>query len=98
MKISYGVADFERMRTGGFLSGKELRALVETALYALEPVREALDEAEEQARGYRDVLMARQGEDPRLKTYAVVSVGFDRLAGREVPALDVQTVSENHQA
>ena len=67
------------------LSGKELRALDEDALYALKPVQEALDEAEEQARGYRDVLVARHGDDLRLKTYAVVSVGFDRLAGREVP-------------
>ena len=31
-----------------------------------------------------DVLVARHGKDLRLKTYVVVSVGFDRLVGREV--------------
>ncbi len=49
----------------------ELRAIGEDALYVLELVR--------------DVLVRRHGGDLRLKTYAVVSVGFDRLAGREVP-------------
>ncbi len=66
------------------LSGKELRELDEDALHAMKPVRKALAEAEKQARSYRSVLVKRYDDFLRLKTYVVVSVGFDRLVGREI--------------
>ena len=54
------------------------------ALAAEPPVKAALDKAAEQARRYRAGLMARYGETLKLRSWAVVSVGFRRLTAREV--------------
>ena len=54
------------------------------ALAAEPPVKAALDKAAEQARRYRAGLQERYGESLKLRSWAVVSVGFRRLTAREV--------------
>ncbi len=55
------------------------------ALAAAPPVAEALEAADVQARHYRAGLMARYGDHLRLRSFAVVAIGFSRLVAREVP-------------
>jgi hypothetical protein len=47
-----------------------------------ELVQKALDDAEEQITAYRTALARRLGEALRLRTYAVVALGFERLVVR----------------
>ncbi|MCP4655901.1 MAG: hypothetical protein GY856_10840 [bacterium] len=65
------------------LSGKELRALSRDELVALDKVREAFAEAEEQIKLYQGALDRRLGAVLRLRSYAVVALGFERLLIRE---------------
>ena len=51
---------------------------------ALGPVQAKLAEARARLSGYRQVLQQRYGARLRLRSYAVVSIGFDRLAWEEV--------------
>lgn len=62
-----------------------LDVLERDALAALPPVAAALEQAEAQARRYRAGLLARYGDGLRLRSYAVVAIGFLRLVAREVP-------------
>ncbi len=61
-----------------------LDVLERAALADLPPVAAALEAAEAQARRYRAGLLARYGDRLRLRSYAVVAVGFVRLVAREV--------------
>ena len=54
-------------------------------LAGLPPVATALEQAATQARRYRAGLEARYGDSLRLRSYAVVAIGFVRLVAREVP-------------
>jgi hypothetical protein len=66
-------------------TGEQLRALSEEELRALPPVNAALSEARTQAAAYRDALIARFGpETLKLRCFAVVAVGFERMLGEEV--------------
>jgi hypothetical protein len=65
------------------MSGKEVRALDRDALEALELVEQRLDAAEGQLRRYREALEERY-DGLRLRLYAVVSLGFERLVAREL--------------
>lgn len=51
-----------------------------------EPVEKALDDAEEQIAAYRTALERRLGEALRLRAYAVVALGFERIVVRSSPA------------
>jgi hypothetical protein len=51
---------------------------------ALAPIQAKLAEARGQLTGYYQVLQQRHGERLRLRSYAVVALGFDRLAWAEV--------------
>jgi hypothetical protein len=62
------------------LTGEEARALSDAEVRALAPVQAKLAEARPRLTGYRQVLQQRYGEQLRLRTYAVVALGFDRLA------------------
>ena len=62
-----------------------LDVLERDALAALPPVAAALDQAAAQARRYRAGLLARYADRLRLRSWAVVSIGFARLVAREVP-------------
>ncbi len=61
------------------LSSVEARELSVTDIKALPPVQEKLAEARAQLRDYRGTLETVYGEKLRLRTYAVVALGFDRL-------------------
>ena len=62
-----------------------LEVVEREALAGLPPVAAALEEAAAQARRYRAGLLARYGDHLRLRSFAVVAVGFVRLVAREVP-------------
>ena len=68
------------------LTGKKVRGMSQTELLALKPVKAELAEAEKQLLSYRATLNQVYGAGYlRLRTYAVVSVGYDRLVWQEVP-------------
>ncbi len=66
------------------LTGEQVRALSEDELRALPAVQAALAEARPKLAGYRDTLHEVYGDKLRLRTYAVVAVGFERLVWEEV--------------
>jgi hypothetical protein len=61
------------------LSGEAVKATPRTELAALPPVAAALAAATREAEGYRATLQAVYGAKLRLHTYAIASLGFDRL-------------------
>ncbi len=63
------------------MSGKDVKALSRTELKGLSKVKDALDRAEAQAAAYRAALERSHGE-MRLRSYAVVALGFERLVVR----------------
>ncbi len=64
------------------MSGKELRAASRAELMGKKEVKAALDQAETQLSAYGAALERRQGEDLKLRSYAVVALGFERLVVR----------------
>ncbi len=72
------------------LSGEQVRALSQVELSALPPVQAKLAEARAQAPAYRREVEERYQSlmkmDVRLRTYAVVALGFDRLVWEEISA------------
>ncbi|MGH9844564.1 MAG: AAA family ATPase, partial [Blastocatellia bacterium] len=72
------------------LSGEAVRALSHTELAALPLVKQKLAEARAQAPAYRREVEQRYQSMMkaalRLRTFAVVALGFDRLVWEEVPA------------
>jgi hypothetical protein len=66
------------------LSGEEARRMSVDELLALAPVRQKLDEARAQAKDYRRELAARYQTELRLRAYAVVALGFERLVWEEI--------------
>jgi hypothetical protein len=70
------------------LSGEAVRALSREELAALPQVRQKLEEARAQAPAYRREIEQRYQSlfnlPLRLRTYAVVAVGFDRLVWEEI--------------
>ncbi|MCP4350990.1 MAG: hypothetical protein GY795_36450 [Desulfobacterales bacterium] len=66
------------------LSGKQVKNTDEQQLLQKTPVKKAFREARTQINRYAKVLQERFGEQLMLKTYIVVSVGFEQLFGEEV--------------
>lgn len=54
------------------------------ALKALTSVTEKLAEARKQVRNYRTKLVKKYGDALRLRSYAVVAIGFERVLWEEV--------------
>jgi hypothetical protein len=65
-------------------TGVELRQMERQELEKLTLVEDLFAEAETQLRRYRDVLKKRYGETLRMRAYAVVGLGFERLVVREL--------------
>jgi hypothetical protein len=65
-------------------SGVELRQMERNALLALEPVKTKLAEAKTQLPRYRKTLTQKYGSALRLRTYAVIAIGFERLVWVEM--------------
>lgn len=68
------------------LTGEQIRSLDREQLAALPAVQAGLAEARSQLQRYRTVLQATYGSILRLRTYAVVGLGFERLVWEEVAA------------
>jgi hypothetical protein len=65
-------------------SGDELRQRPDAELVTLKPVADAFAAAEAQLARYHGVLAERFGVHLRLRSYAVVALGFERLLAREL--------------
>jgi hypothetical protein len=65
------------------LSGEAARQLSATQVRALPAVQAKLTEARARLVGYRQAFAARYGHPLRLRVYAVVALGFERLAWEE---------------
>jgi len=65
-------------------SGVELRQMERNALLALDPVKTKLAEAKTQLPRYRKTLTQKYGSALRLRTYAVIAIGFERLVWLEM--------------
>lgn len=68
------------------ITGEEARQMDRLALAALPAVQASLAEARSQLQRYRTALEAGYGKTLRLRTYAVVGLGFERLVWEEIPA------------
>ncbi|MBF0209434.1 MAG: AAA family ATPase [Desulfamplus sp.] len=67
------------------LRGEEAKALSVEELSNLPKMGEAIKDAVRQVKGYSKILKERySGTDFRLKSFAVVSLGFDRLCWQEI--------------
>ncbi len=66
------------------MSGEQVKAAQREDLAVLEPVRAALDEAEAQLEDYRRTLGKRYGKALKLRAWAVVALGFERLVVRSL--------------
>ncbi len=64
------------------MSGEDVKAASRPELKKLPKVQDALDRAETQAAAYRTALERSYGETLKLRSYAVVALGFERLVVR----------------
>jgi Predicted AAA-ATPase len=64
------------------MSGKDVKAASRSELMQRERVKDALQAAETQLAAYRKALEKNRGEALRLRSYAVVALGFERLVVR----------------
>ena len=61
------------------LKQKNIKKLSDTALFKLDAVKVKLKEAKSQAKTYSKELVDEFGDKLKLQTYAIISIGFDRL-------------------
>ncbi|MBF0389240.1 MAG: hypothetical protein HQK71_03960, partial [Desulfamplus sp.] len=72
------------------ISGEKARGLSVEELQNLPKMGEAMIDAIRQVKGYSKILNKRyRDSDFRLKSFAVVSLGFDRLCWEEVTTMQV---------
>ncbi len=64
------------------MSGKDVKAASREELMELAKVKEAVDQAEAQLSAYRAALERSRGDTLKLRGYAVVALGFERLVVR----------------
>ncbi|MEA3339050.1 MAG: AAA family ATPase [Chloroflexota bacterium] len=75
---------YVKLKKDAKMSSAEVRQLSRKALLELPKVQEKLAEARSKLDEYRQSLRGKYGDALRLRTYAVVSVGFERLAWTKV--------------
>jgi hypothetical protein len=66
------------------LSGDELKRVERFELRALPPVQQKLAASQHKLEGYRAALQGAYGDRLRLRTFSVVSLGFERLVWKEL--------------
>jgi len=66
------------------LTGAQSQAMALDQIEALPPVQQKLAEAETKLQSYSQILRKHYGQQLRLRSYAVVSLGFERLVWTEV--------------
>jgi len=67
------------------LRGLEARKKSRKEVLALDKVKKAMDAAVVQVKGYQTRLLAKYGSTLKLRTYAVVALGFEKVVWQEVP-------------
>ncbi|RME02986.1 MAG: hypothetical protein D6812_05605, partial [Deltaproteobacteria bacterium] len=75
------------------VTGEEAGGLPEGEIRALPAVRRAFEDAGKQLAHYADGLYRKYGETLRLRTFAVVSLGFERVVGEEVRSHEEHSAS-----
>ncbi len=81
--------EFKRLSLGELgMSGVDVKAASRAELMELGKVKDALDRAEAQIAAYRTALKRSRGETLKLRSYAVVALGFERLVVRVRRAVD----------
>lgn len=78
--LEFKYAPLSEVRGGEKLSGQTIRALSQAEVAALPAVQQKLAEAKRQLQGYQQKLQQNYGAALKLRTYAVVSIGLERLA------------------
>ncbi len=79
--------EFERVKLKELgMSGRQVKATSRSELMELERVKGAFERAEAQLTAYRRTLEKSRGATLRLRSYAVVALGFERLLVRSSPA------------
>jgi hypothetical protein len=77
--------EFKRLPLGEIgMTGDEVRKAARAELLELPAVAEALGEADAQLRHYAGALRDRHGEGLRLRAWAVLALGFDRLVAHSL--------------
>ena len=66
------------------LTGQDVREKSRNELVSLSAVKKELTQAKTELHNYRQTLIQKYGEALKLRTYAVVGIGFDRLIWEEV--------------
>ena len=66
------------------LTGAEVSQMLHAELMAVDVVQKKLDEAKQQLSAYSRALQQKYGDDLKLRTFAVVSVGFDKIVWEAV--------------
>lgn len=66
------------------LTGREVSQLSHTEVMAIDVVKEQLVAARQKLQAYSRALAQKYGVDLKLRTFAVVSVGFDKIVWEEV--------------
>ncbi len=75
--------EFKRLSLGELgMSGEEVKARPRESLMELTQVKAAFDQAETQIVAYRAALERSRGDTLKLRSYAVVALGFERLVVR----------------
>lgn len=66
------------------LTAEAVRSKAEAELAALDPIKDAFSAARTALHAYRQTLLAKYGTLLKLRVYAVVSLGFERIFWQEV--------------
>ena len=66
------------------LTEEQIRAKSDSALLKVDVVKEKFDEARKQLQDYRRKLNQKYGTKSRLRTYALVGIGFERILWEEI--------------
>ncbi len=66
------------------LTGQEVRQKSHSELVSLNAVKTKLTAARKQLRAYRQTLEQKYGDTLKLRAYAVIAVGFERVLWEEV--------------
>ncbi len=75
--------EFKRLSLGELgMSGQDVKAASRESLMKIDQVRKALDKAEAQIAGYQAALERSRGDHLKLRCFAVVALGFERLVIR----------------
>ena len=83
--------------TGQKVTGQQVRELAAEAILALDAVKTKVKEATAQLHIYRQTLVGKYGAALKLRTYAVVGIGVERLVWVEVgPAMPQNDSQTDH--